>query len=89
MLTGLTNDQLSRLMGAPHFRRVDDPAALWQYRTDGCLLDLYLRADGPVYRVMHFEFRPDPKAPSKVQFTPVDVSACFARLAKTPKDGGG
>lgn len=89
VLSGLTRDQVSRLMGAPHFRRVDDPAALWQYRTKGCVLDLYLRADGPVYRVVHFEFRSDPKTLSKGQFTPVDVSACFARLAKPPKDARG
>jgi hypothetical protein len=89
VLSGLTRDQVSRLMGTPHFRRVDDPAALWQYRTKGCVLDLYLRADGPVYRVVHFEFRADPKTLSKGQFTPVDVSACFARLAKPPKDARG
>jgi hypothetical protein len=89
ILSGLTRDQVSRLMGTPHFRRVDDPAALWQYRTKGCVLDLYLRADGPVYRVVHFEFRSNPKTLSKGQFTPVDVSACFARLAKPPKDTRG
>jgi hypothetical protein len=89
MLSGLSNDKLSRLMGIPHFQRVDDPAALWQYRTEGCVLDIYLRADGPIYRVVDFDFRPDPKKSSEVQLTPHDISACFARLAKPAHDSRG
>ena len=56
-LMGLGHLQLTRLMGVPRFRRIDDPAAYWQYRGKACILDLYLYADGPVYRVSHMEFR--------------------------------
>lgn len=56
-LKGLAEDALARLMGAPGFKRVDDPAVLWQYRGRGCILDVFLYADGPVYRVDHLEFR--------------------------------
>lgn len=54
---GLADKALARLMGRPRFKRIDDPAALWQYRGTGCILDVFLYADGPVYRVTHYEFR--------------------------------
>lgn len=56
-LIGLTDDRLAEVMGRPAFKRVDDPAALWQYRGARCILDLFLYADGPAYRVTHLEFR--------------------------------
>ncbi len=56
-LMGLADNALARLLGAPGFKRIDDPAALWQYRGAGCILDVFLYADGPVYRVAHIEFR--------------------------------
>lgn len=54
---GLADNALAGLMGTPGFKRVDDPAALWQYRGAGCILDVFLYADGPIYRVAHLEFR--------------------------------
>jgi hypothetical protein len=54
---GLADSALARLMGAPEFKRIDNPAALWQYRGTNCILDVFLYADGPVYRVTHLEFR--------------------------------
>jgi len=56
-LMGLADNALAQIMGAPGFKRVDDPAALWQYRGASCILDVFLYADGPVYRVAHLEFR--------------------------------
>ncbi len=57
-LMGLAENALGRFMGVPAFTRIDDPAALWQYRGISCILDVFLYADGPVYRVTHLEFRP-------------------------------
>jgi hypothetical protein len=56
-LIGLTEAQLTKVLGSPAFKRVDDPAALWQYRGTRCILDLFLYADGPAYRVTHLELR--------------------------------
>ncbi len=56
-LMGLAENALGRIMGVPAFKRIDDPAALWQYRGTNCILDVFLYADGPVYRVTHMEFR--------------------------------
>jgi len=75
ILKGLADNEVTRLIGLPAFRRTDDPGAIWQYRDGSCLLDLYLHADGPVYRVVHFEFRPR----QRVNET-VDAARCFARL---------
>lgn len=56
-LIGLTEAELTKELGSPAFKRVDDPAALWQYRGTRCILDLFLYADGPAYRVTHMELR--------------------------------
>ncbi len=56
-LVGLTDARLAEVLGSPAFKRIDDPAALWQYRGTRCILDLFLYADGPAYRVTHMEFR--------------------------------
>jgi len=56
-LIGLTDARLAEVLGSPAFKRMDDPAALWQYRGTRCILDLFLYADGPAYRVTHMEFR--------------------------------
>ena len=58
-LAGLYGEQVIGLLGPPGFKRKDDPAQIWQYRTKVCALDLFLyRAeDGFPYRVRHFEAR--------------------------------
>jgi hypothetical protein len=81
VLKGLSDRAVTRLIGAPAFRRIDDPGAIWQYRDGTCLLDLYLHADGPVYRVRHFEFRPRGGET-------INPDHCFARLAARHTDSG-
>jgi hypothetical protein len=81
VLKGLSDRAVTRLIGAPAFRRVDDPGAIWQYRDGACLLDLYLHADGPVYRVRHFEFRPRGGEA-------ISADHCFARLAARHTSSG-
>ena len=59
-LLGLFADNIRKMFGAPDFRRHDPPAEIWQYRKDGCLLDifLYLEKDRPdILRVRHVEVR--------------------------------
>lgn len=41
-LAGLDQSGLTALLGAPMFRRRDAPAELWRYRTQACILDLFL-----------------------------------------------
>lgn len=86
VLRGLAGDDVIRLIGSPRFRRAEDPKALWRYAGEGCVLDLYFRADGPVYRVFHYEFRADPR--TKTSGT-VDAPACFAGLARGAAGGFG
>ena len=88
ILNGLTGAEVTRLLGAPRFSRAEDPSALWRYGATGCVLDLYFRADGAVYRVTHFEFRPDPKntAAAARSTAPlgIDATACFSALLRLP-----
>jgi len=41
-LIGLKKDEILNLLGRPSFQRRDPPAEIWRYRTDECLVDLYL-----------------------------------------------
>ena len=88
ILNGLTVAEVTRLLGAPRFSRAEDPSALWRYGATGCVLDLYFRADGAVYRVVHFEFRPDPRnTPATAKSTAplgVDATACFTAMLRVP-----
>ncbi len=83
-LMGLAHHELARVMGVPGFKRIDDPAALWQYRGARCILDVYLYADGPVYRVTHLEFRRGGTAgkgiPSGVPLKSREAEQCFSTL---------
>ncbi|MBT3307242.1 MAG: hypothetical protein HN377_12290 [Alphaproteobacteria bacterium] len=58
-LSGMNDQQVLTLLGEPGFKRRDDPALIWQYRTQACALDLFLyqSANGSDYRVNHFETR--------------------------------
>jgi len=58
-LMGLAGGELLDLLGRPRFKRRDDPAEIWQYRTDACALDLFLyrAADGNTFTVRHMETR--------------------------------
>ena len=58
-LSGLDHDQVTGLLGTPGFKRKDDPALIWQYRSPACTLDLFLYRTGneKPYSVLHFETR--------------------------------
>lgn len=41
-LVGLDPVQLEALLGPPELARSEPPAAVWQYRTESCVFDLFL-----------------------------------------------
>lgn len=45
-LVGLSREKVTELLGRPHLRRRDDPAELWHYRTDACVLHLFIYENG-------------------------------------------
>lgn len=46
VLFGAAPQKLVALLGEPALKRLDPPAELWQYKAKGCVLALYLYADG-------------------------------------------
>jgi hypothetical protein len=78
-LQGQQSVEIMALLGQPHFQRVDAPAELWQYRRNGCVLDLFLYpSSGGGLAVDHLETRqlkPDAE----------DAQACFATLVRAAR----
>jgi hypothetical protein len=54
-LAGLSDKEVVALFGEPDFRRVEPPAELWQYRSAGCVLDLFLYSDAAGVHVVRSE----------------------------------
>lgn len=46
-LVGLDPVQVEALLGPPELARTEPPAAVWQYRTESCVFDLFLFEDNP------------------------------------------
>jgi hypothetical protein len=44
-------------LGEPSVVRRDQASEIWQYRGNGCILDLYLFAEGGHYRLAYLEAR--------------------------------
>lgn len=58
VLVGLAPEALAARLGEPELRRHEQPVEVWQYRSDTCVLDLYLdSADGTGRRVVYYEAR--------------------------------
>ncbi|WP_193172407.1 hypothetical protein [Nisaea nitritireducens] len=57
-LLDLGQHDLSSILGKPAFIRRDMSAVVWQYRTDACVLDLFLYELGRDLAVTYYEFRP-------------------------------
>lgn len=84
-LSGLGAGAVRDRLGEPVFTRSDPPAALWQYRRDGCVLDLYLFGTDTRLSVRHFEFRPDPREDRESgaeSGAPLDARKCYAALIR-------
>lgn len=60
-LLGQSDAWLLDKMGAPHFKRTDRVANIWQYKNGACVLNVFLYADAPEApspaRVLHFDAR--------------------------------
>jgi hypothetical protein len=56
-LLRLGQDELAVLLGQPGFVRREAAALVWQYRTQSCVLDVFLYRGGEHYSVTDFEFR--------------------------------
>lgn len=57
-LLDLGRHDLSSILGKPAFIRRDMSAVVWQYRTEACVLDLFLYELGRDLAVTYYEFRP-------------------------------
>jgi hypothetical protein len=72
---GLPAEDLEKLLGRPAMVRRDEPAEVWQYRSESCVVDLYLYPERSAYRVAYIEAR-DRFAAS------VTARSCLGSLAK-------
>jgi len=82
-LSGVGGAEVTALLGAPHFRRVDAPAELWQYRVNGCVLDLFLYpTSAGTLTVDHLEARIVDGDRAKEAETP---QACFAAMVRAAR----
>jgi hypothetical protein len=56
-LMGADPAKLERWLGKPGLVRLDDPAQVWQYRAQGCVVDVYFYPSGGGMAVSHAEAR--------------------------------
>lgn len=56
-LVDLPPTEISEILGPPGRVRKEASMRVWQYRTDKCVLDLFLYKQPEAYRVVYFEFR--------------------------------
>jgi hypothetical protein len=64
-LIGLQDRDLTAALGEPNHVRHDDPATIWQYSADDCVLDFYLYKAAAGMQVAYVEAR-DRKAQTEV-----------------------
>jgi len=72
-LRGLEASALARRLGDPDFLREEPPAVIWQYRSEDCVLDLFLYRSGDVLRVAYAEAHDR-------ELVRVAQSACYAEI---------
>ena len=73
-LVGLAGAEVTATLGEPELRRVEHPAEVWQYRTDRCVLDLYLYDESGRRQVVYVESRPRDGGS-------IDAASCVGRVA--------
>ena len=71
-LVGLKSDIVNDLLGAPAMTRRESGAEVWQYRSDICVLDVFLYG-GP-QQVEHVDLR------DRAGASEAAVRACFTRM---------
>jgi len=72
-LVGLSDAELSRLIGPPRWRRAESPAQVWQYQGATCVLDIYLYEEAGAPRVVYAEACDE-------SALPVTLAACLQRI---------
>ena len=72
-LVGLSDKDLTTLLGTPAWTRQESPAQVWQYRGSACVLDIYFYEESGTPRVYYAEAR-DETARS------VTLAACLQRI---------
>jgi hypothetical protein len=73
-LLGMTSETLGEILGKPTIVRRDGGAEVWQYRSEACVLDLFLY--GGMKQVEHVDLR------DRGDSTDVMVRACFVRMLR-------
>lgn len=79
---GLSDGQVTGMLGQPQFRRQDASVELWQYRGDGCVLHIFLYREKDGLRVRHAEMRPRTTPAAALNATAAD--ACLTKLSAAP-----
>jgi hypothetical protein len=80
---GLSEAQVTGMLGTPQFQRKDAAAELWQYRVDGCVLHLFFYSDKDGQRrVRYAEVRPRTVPGVTLEGTAAD--ACLTKLSAAP-----
>jgi hypothetical protein len=76
-LFGLGSREVAELLGFPQLRRRENPAELWQYANQSCILDLFFAREDEQTRVAYVQLR---------SLNPVKMSRgqCLAELMQRP-----
>ena len=73
-LNDLSSAQVVAMLGEPGFRREENPAQIWRYRGDTCVLELMLYRLDTDLKVRHVEARDE-------KFRAVAQNACIDSIA--------
>lgn len=69
-LHNLSGNEIVALLGEPGFKREENPAQVWRYRSESCVLELILYRSDRDLQVRHVEARDD-------RFRAVQYNACI------------
>ena len=75
-LLGANPTKLEQWLGKPGMVRLDDPAQVWQYRGQGCVVDVYLYPGSDGMAVSHAEARSQ-------KYTGDPINPCLAVLSQS------
>jgi len=75
-LLGANPTKLEQWLGKPGMVRLDDPAQVWQYRAQGCVVDVYLYPSSDGMAVSHAEARSQ-------KYTGDPINPCLAVLSQS------
>jgi hypothetical protein len=75
-LMGADPAKLEQWLGKPGLVRLDDPAQVWQYRGQGCVVDVYFYPSGTGMAVSHAEARSQ-------KYTGDPMNPCLALLSQS------